>query len=46
MRTNCKVTLEVQSKNHRARKVYAASGFEQAVYEEEAGGVLFLTRPV
>ena len=32
----CKVTLEVQSKNHRARKVY----------EEEAGGVLILARPV
>jgi len=42
----CKVTLEVQRGNHRARKVYAASGFRGAIYEEEAGDVLFLTRPV
>jgi hypothetical protein len=26
--------------------VYAASGFRGAIYEEEAGDVLFLTRPV
>jgi GNAT superfamily N-acetyltransferase len=42
----CKVTLEVQSKNHHARGVYAAAGFEQAVYQEEAGAVLFLSKPL
>lgn len=42
----CKVTLEVQSENLRARGVYAAAGFEQAVYQPEAGGALFLTKPV
>jgi GNAT superfamily N-acetyltransferase len=42
----CKVTLEVQSRNLRARGIYAAAGFEQAVYGEAAGEVLFLTKPV
>ena len=42
----CKVTLEVQSENLRARRVYAAAGFEQAVYNPEAGGVLFLSKPL
>jgi len=40
----CKLTLEVQENNHRARGVYAAAGFAQAVYEEEAGGALFLSK--
>jgi ribosomal protein S18 acetylase RimI-like enzyme len=40
----CKLTLEVQENNHRARGVYQASGFSQAVYEEEAGGALFLSK--
>jgi len=40
----CKVTLEVQENNRRARQVYEAAGFSQAVYEEAAGGSLFLTK--
>ncbi|UCD30965.1 MAG: GNAT family N-acetyltransferase [Desulfobacterales bacterium] len=40
----CKLTLEVQENNHRARKVYAAAGFAQAVYKEAAGGSLFLAK--
>lgn len=42
----CKVTLEVQSNNHRAQAVYFAAGFEKAVYEEAAGTVMFLTKPL
>lgn len=42
----CKVTLEVQENNHRARKVYAAAGFSQATYSEAAGGALALTKPI
>jgi GNAT superfamily N-acetyltransferase len=40
----CKVTLEVQENNRRARSVYAAAGFAQGVYEEAAGGSLFYTK--
>ena len=40
----CKLSLEVQEKNHRARRTYAASGFSQAQYEPDAGNVLFLTK--
>lgn len=42
----CKVTLEVQSNNTRAQAVYRAAGFEQAAYEEAAGTVIFLTKPL
>ena len=42
----CKVTLEVQSNNTRAQAVYRAAGFEQAVYKEAAGTVIFLTKPL
>ena len=42
----CKLTLEVQENNHRARRVYEASGFAQAVYQEAAGGALFLAKPL
>jgi ribosomal protein S18 acetylase RimI-like enzyme len=42
----CKVTLEVQEHNQRARKVYAAAGFQQATYAEAAGGALALTKPI
>lgn len=42
----CKLTLEVQENNHRARAVYAAAGFSQAVYVPEAGGSLFLSKPL
>ena len=40
----CKLTLEVQGYNERARSVYAAAGFGQAVYVAAAGGSLFLSR--
>ena len=42
----CKLTIEVQENNHRARHVYETVGFAQAVYVEEAGGVLFLSKPL
>ncbi len=40
----CKLTLEVQENNHRARALYAAAGFSQAVHVAEAGGALFLSK--
>jgi GNAT superfamily N-acetyltransferase len=42
----CKLTLEVQEGNGRARALYKAMGFAQAVYQEAAGGSLFLTKPL
>ncbi len=42
----CKLTLEVFENNHRARQVYAAAGFAQASYTTEAGGALFLAKPL
>jgi GNAT superfamily N-acetyltransferase len=42
----CKLTIEVQENNHRARHVYDAVGFSQAVYVAEAGGALFLSKPL
>jgi ribosomal protein S18 acetylase RimI-like enzyme len=42
----CKVTLEVQENNLRARRVYAAAGFVQAVYAQDAGGSLALAKPI
>jgi ribosomal protein S18 acetylase RimI-like enzyme len=42
----CKLTLEVLEHNHTARKVYDAAGFRQAVYRPEAGGALFMTKPL
>jgi ribosomal protein S18 acetylase RimI-like enzyme len=40
----CKVTLEVQENNHRARSVYAAAGFGRVEYAAAAGGALFLAK--
>lgn len=40
----CKLTLEVQENNQRARGVYHACGFAQTVHQAEAGGVLFLSK--
>jgi ribosomal protein S18 acetylase RimI-like enzyme len=40
----CKLTLEVQENNHRARRLYQAAGFSQATYLPEAGGALFMSR--
>jgi GNAT superfamily N-acetyltransferase len=42
----CKLTLEVQENNHEARAVYAEAAFTQAVQVREAGGALFLTKPL
>ena len=42
----CKLTIEVQENNHRARHIYKSVGFAQAVYVEEAGGALFLSKPL
>ena len=42
----CKITLEVQTNNHKARAVYAAAGFAQTVHEPAAGGALFLSKPL
>ena len=42
----CKLTLEVQENNHRARGVYSAAGFSQAIHVPEAGGALFLSKPL
>jgi ribosomal protein S18 acetylase RimI-like enzyme len=42
----CKVTLEVQENNRRARRVYEAAGFAQAHYQEAAGGALFYAKPI
>jgi GNAT superfamily N-acetyltransferase len=39
-----KLTLEVQEGNARARRLYAAAGFEHAHHAEAAGGSLFYTR--
>ena len=42
----CKLTLEVFEHNRRARQVYAKLGFAQAMYQEAAGGALFLAKPL
>jgi len=42
----CRLTLEVQENNHDARRVYAAAGFAQAMYQDAAGGALFLSKPL
>lgn len=40
----CKLTLEVQENNLRARSFYETFGFAQSVYVEEAGGSLALSK--
>ena len=42
----CLLTLEVQENNERARAIYAAAGFEQATYVPEAGGALYMQKPL
>ena len=42
----CKITLEVQENNRRARQVYAAAGFMQAEYVPAAGRSLFLVKNI
>jgi len=40
----CKITLEVQEGNARARHVYESQGFAQALYGDENGGSLFYSK--
>ncbi len=42
----CKLTLETQENNTRARHIYEAAGFTQAVYRPEAGGSLAYAKPL
>jgi GNAT superfamily N-acetyltransferase len=42
----CKLTLEVQENNQRARRTYAAMGFAQSEHQPAAGGALFYTKPL
>lgn len=42
----CKLTLEVQENNSRARSLYAAAQFSRDVHVAEAGGALFLSKPL
>jgi GNAT superfamily N-acetyltransferase len=42
----CRLTLEVQENNHRARAIYHAAGFAQAVHVAEAGGSLYMSKPL
>ncbi len=42
----CKLTLEVQENNHRAKAIYAAAGFAQMAYVQEAGRSLFYAKPL
>jgi GNAT superfamily N-acetyltransferase len=42
----CKLTLEVFANNHRALAVYSSAGFVQASYTAEAGGALFMAKPL
>ncbi len=42
----CRLTLEVQENNHHAKRVYSAAGFSRAVYVPEAGGSLYLSKPL
>jgi GNAT superfamily N-acetyltransferase len=40
----CKVTLEVQENNVKARRAYKVAGFSQAIYGATTGGSLFYTK--
>jgi GNAT superfamily N-acetyltransferase len=42
----CKLTLQVQEYNHKARLIYETAGFEQAEYVKAAGGCLSLSKPI
>jgi GNAT superfamily N-acetyltransferase len=42
----CRLTLEVQENNHRAKAVYAKAGFSRDVHVLEAGGALYLSKPL
>jgi ribosomal protein S18 acetylase RimI-like enzyme len=40
----CKLTLEVQERNHPARGLYEQVGFAQALAKEAAGGAIFMSK--
>jgi GNAT superfamily N-acetyltransferase len=40
----CKLTLEVQEKNHHARQIYKIAGFDADIHAKEAGPALFLSK--
>jgi len=40
----CKLTLEVQENNQRARRAYEAAGFKQAYADTDAGGSIFMSK--
>lgn len=40
----CKVTLEVQQENQRARKVYTAAGFASGAPRDDTGSTFFLSK--
>jgi GNAT superfamily N-acetyltransferase len=42
----CRLTLEVAEKNGKARRIYGAAGFAQAVYAPGTGGALFMSKPL
>ena len=44
----CKLTLEVQENNARARSIYGRFGFKQAVYaaDAESGGSLYMVKSI
>jgi ribosomal protein S18 acetylase RimI-like enzyme len=42
----CKLTLEVQENNHRAKRIYQAAGFAGQQYQEAAGTALFYAKPL
>lgn len=42
----CKLTLEVLENNHDALRVYRAAGFARYALQEEAGGAIFMSKPL
>jgi ribosomal protein S18 acetylase RimI-like enzyme len=42
----CKLTLEVAENNGKARRIYRAAGFAQAVYAPGTGGALLMSKPL
>jgi len=40
----CKLSLEVQENNHRARRTYASAGFARRQLQPESGFVFYLTK--
>jgi ribosomal protein S18 acetylase RimI-like enzyme len=42
----CKLTLEVMDKNQQAVRMYQAAGFERYALQAEAGGAIFMSKPL